>query len=55
VPKAAAVPTPSPVAESTIFATPSVSANLPTFRPGGIPVASNGLSVEEEFGCEACQ
>ncbi|HWK81799.1 MAG TPA: hypothetical protein VNP95_13595, partial [Thermomicrobiales bacterium] len=41
----AATPHPQPLA------VPS-AANLPVFKPAA---ASNGLSVEEEFGCEACQ
>ncbi|HEU0165328.1 MAG TPA: ribonucleoside-diphosphate reductase subunit alpha [Thermomicrobiales bacterium] len=34
--------------------TPPVAADLPVIK-ASVPIASNGLSVEEEFECEACQ
>ncbi|MGC4107299.1 MAG: ribonucleoside-diphosphate reductase subunit alpha [Thermomicrobiales bacterium] len=53
--------TPTPIAQAAAKApvspvTPqplTSTANLPVFKPAAS--ASNGLSVEEEFGCEACQ
>lgn len=56
---ASASPAPAPAAAPQPLATPQPqtlpsATNLPVFKPAA-PEASNGLSVEEEFGCEACQ
>lgn len=56
VAEAAAAPAPTPVQVPTAAPAPApvslpTATNLPVFKP----TASNGLSVEEEFGCEACQ
>jgi ribonucleotide reductase alpha subunit len=50
----AGTPTPAPASIATPQPQPQPlpsAANLPVFKP----TAANGLSVEEEFGCEACQ